>query len=551
MYLIAEASDYPLDILVELRLTAFIAKSSIGTARCNYVGYFRPSQTDEAIFVLPKVFQKDGRLFGRYNIELFATQTAEQIVTPLEHKILLQLVELLYFSLRKHQRDTVDSAIIDETSGFAIRSSFGTEKTTPFEAMLSLIAFHRQNPYLWFQLQQLMLSRNPTKVDWKRTIDQTRPIYTKRGPVYLDMLGTRKGKSTDDPLLIIFYSLLREFHNYDPSIFVSPEVPTLSPNVFSALKPKIPRILRQVQNNYFSDQSRQLHLLLQTYFSASKVARGSQLIEFLCTDDYQIIFERMVDNLLSDPSLLAKYKHLKDGKQIDHLFGQEDVFGGNKIIYIGDSKYYKEPSTISSQRYKQFTYARNIIQENIYIINRGEKTLYSLNYRDELTEGYNVTPNFFVYGTVEPTYRESPAILRRDPLHVDFTYHFPNRLFDRDTLHVLYFQMDLVGLIRYNVDRGRRGRTTLRQQVRLLIQNELMTYLNERYDFYLVRIDETFISTKFKHLLGKLFRPPSLRGLCILALERERKAEARNTLALFRVAGIHPEQLKLADLSHI
>lgn len=551
MYLIAEASDYPLDRLVGLGLADFIAGTSVGTARCNYVGYFKPSQTHEAIFVLPKVFQQNGLLFGRYSIELFATQSAERIVTDLEHRILLQLVQLLYFSLRRHQRDFVDSSIVDETSGFAIRSSSGADKTTAFEAMLSLIAFNRQNPYLWFQVQALLLSRNPSKVDWKRTIDQTSPIQTKRGPVYLDIVGTRKGKSTDDPLLIIFYSLLQEFRNYDPSIYLNPEVPVLSPNAFNTLKPKVPRVLRQVRNNYFSDQTRQLHLLLQTYFSTTTVAHSSHPIEFLCTDDYQIIFERMVDNLVSDPSLLAKYKYLKDGKQIDHLFGEQDVFRGNQIIYIGDSKYYKEPSGISSQRYKQFTYARNIIQENIYVVNRGHRTLYSLNYRDELTEGYNVTPNFFVYGTVESTYQEPPLILRRDTSHVDSTCHFPNRLFDRDTLHVLYFQIDLIGLIRYNVDRGRRGRTTLRQQIRSLIQNELMTYLNELYDFYLANIDETFISANFKYLLGKLFRPPSLGGLCVLALERDRRADAKNILALFEVAGVYPKQMKLVDLGHI
>ncbi len=551
MYLIAEASDYPFDTLTNLGLADFITKTNVGTGRCNYVGYFKPSQAHEAIFVLPKVFQQNGVLFGRYSIELFATQPAEQIITTQEHRILLQLVELLYFSLRKHQHDSVESSIIDETSGFTIKSSSGVDKATPFEAMLSLIAFHRQNPYLWFQSQQMFLSRNPSKVDWKRTINQTRPIYTERGPIFLDMLGPRKGKSTDDPLLIIFYSLLQEFHNYDPSITMNPAVPALSPNVFNALKPKIPRILRRIKNNYFSDQTRRLHLLLQTYFSVTTVSHGSQFIEFLCTDDYQIIFERMVDNLLSDPSLLAKYKYLKDGKQIDHLFGHQDIFRGREIIYIGDSKYYKEPSAISSQRYKQFTYARNIIQENIYIVNRGEKTLYSLNYRDELTEGYNVTPNFFIYGTVESTYQEPSPILRRDYSHVDSTYHFPNRLFDRDTLHVLYFQIDLVGLIRYNVDRGRRGRATLRQQVRLLIQNELVAYLNERYAFYVVRVDESFISTNFRDLLGKLFRPPSLEGLCILALERDQVEEAKNILVHFGVAGIYLKQIRLADLGYI
>lgn len=57
--------------------------------------------------------------------------------------------------------------------------------------------------------------------------------------------------------------------------------------------------------------------------------------------------------------------------------------------------------------YKQFTYARNIIQYNINDLLDFSKGGNSGNYdgfryRDPLTEGYSVTPNFFVRGEVTP-----------------------------------------------------------------------------------------------------------------------------------------------------
>ena len=56
--------------------------------------------------------------------------------------------------------------------------------------------------------------------------------------------------------------------------------------------------------------------------------------------------------------------------------------------------------------YKQFTYAKNIIQLNINIFNKPggqrksdeQEIIKDVRYRDQLTAGYNLTPNFFVRG---------------------------------------------------------------------------------------------------------------------------------------------------------
>ena len=84
---------------------------------------------------------------------------------------------------------------------------------------------------------------------------------------------------------------------------------------------------------------------------------------------------------------------------------------------------------------KQFTYAKNVIQYGInselngYSVHSQNKT----RYRDELTDGYNITPNFFITAVIDKDYDAA-----RDNIQIsgkpDFQCQFKNRLFDRDTL---------------------------------------------------------------------------------------------------------------------
>ena len=73
--------------------------------------------------------------------------------------------------------------------------------------------------------------------------------------------------------------------------------------------------------------------------------------EFIAVRDYNIVFEDMIDKLFTDESLLKHsnknisikdLKNNRDGKIIDHLFKFDSIIDDKSIIYIGDSKYYKQ-----------------------------------------------------------------------------------------------------------------------------------------------------------------------------------------------------------------
>ncbi|PAM96116.1 hypothetical protein B4N84_03990, partial [Flavobacterium sp. IR1] len=99
---------------------------------------------------------------------------------------------------------------------------------------------------------------------------------------------------------------------------------------------------------------------------------------------------------------INKLKFHEDGKIVDHVYDYQSLIDTSDIFYIGDSKYYKSDNHAGKvSKNKQFTYAKNIIQYNIDLLNEGRYFKESIRYRDELTEGYNVTPNFFIYGFVD------------------------------------------------------------------------------------------------------------------------------------------------------
>lgn len=81
----------------------------------------------------------------------------------------------------------------------------------------------------------------------------------------------------------------------------------------------------------------------------------------------------MIDDLIGTPhkDIPKGLADQKDGKRVDHLYTDlaltsNDAQASREVYYIGDSKYYKNGHPLTSESiYKQYTYARNVIQWNI------------------------------------------------------------------------------------------------------------------------------------------------------------------------------------------
>ena len=160
-----------------------------------------------------------------------------------------------------------------------------------------------------------------------------------------------------------------------------------------------------------------------------------------------------------------------------------------------------------------FPYAKNIIQYNIDVLHgyghHKTEGFKALNYRDDLTEGYNITPNFFIRGMIYPdklTYAEDLLESKgKDATIVN--KHFDNRLFDRDTLilneyniNFLYVLSAYVLATESNVEK---------EHLRQAFRKDLIETLNSHYKFYIVTPTEDikkYVDKHFRDYAGKMYR---------------------------------------------
>ena len=96
-----------------------------------------------------------------------------------------------------------------------------------------------------------------------------------------------------------------------------------------------------------------------------------------------------------------------------------------------------------------------VIQEciNLYYREPEEYTRHGLAYRDPITEGYCPTPNFFIRGKY---FAENDNPFSTTELHInrldfnkkrDMQFQFPGRLFDRDTLILMTFEVNFMYIL--------------------------------------------------------------------------------------------------------
>lgn len=241
------------------------------------------------------------------------------------------------------------------------------------------------------------------------------------------------------------------------------------------------------------------------------------------------------------------------GKEVDHLYKDRQLIfadASQKIWFIGDSKYYKEKNDIVGESvYKQFTYARNIIQYNINDLLKGDGQNGEgvLRYRDPLTEGYSVTPNFFIRGEVDKGNPcEIPATgdaIKKDgaDMWAERNRHFENRLFDRDTLLLQVYDVNFLYVLKAFTAKSSGMREEFKVKARKMFREKFLELLDKRYYFWAVfpkvAPDEklqklvrewnveasdslkAFVWLHSRTLAGKIFMPYGFGGL-VLALEK-------------------------------
>lgn len=521
-----------------------------GRVSVHYVGYFYNDLLHDCVFILPKVLLKDvgGRelVFGKYAPEAIANLDQSNPLTPVERNFLYKFAVWIYRAIVVYKNDRrSDPSIIYHTHMAKVGGGTRRLSNTYLDILLELLLFNRENRSFFFTtIKNLHSGHN--KINWSRTIATTPAIVQGGSPIYLRPVNKKRQVNFDEELLVIFYSILNYIaDSYGFPCEVSCQFQLITGRRFEHYLDGFGRVrLRQIKYKYFSDVALRLWHLCYAFFDEARQVRVStSQREYLLAKNFYVVFEAIIDELIGDNPLPdGMQKKQEDGKIVDHLFTARSLIDNDdrRTYYIGDSKYYKMGHELGQESiYKQYTYARNVIQWNLDIFNSGRETSSGVSLRDDVTEGYNVIPNFFISAKMDEAFDYgSDGIERTDRTRNRHKQeHFHNRLFDRDTLLLFHYDVNFLFVLSLYARDNRSQKERWKTLVRNKFRQEIQSWLQQDYDFYAMRAHpdvnaEEYVRTHFRQMLGKVYTPFADQSVFSLALDNDATCRAENEALL-------------------
>ena len=545
-----------------------------GYVSLNYVGYFYNTELRDCVFILPKVLletiDKKDLVFGKYPPEEILNIDTNKAVTQTEKNFIYEFAVWIYRAIVVFQNSHKDSNIVFHKKIIKVGKGGRKLSNTFLDILLALLQFNKDNQsFFFFVLRNLHSGYN--KINWTRTIGTSNAIVQDNRPVYLNPVNKKRQINFDEELLVIFFSILNYISNhYGFSADINCNFNLIKGKQFETYLNGLGKVrLQQIKYKYFSDKALELWDLCYAFFdTARQVRTNSTQQEYLLVKNFNIVFEAIIDELIGDREIPKGLKEQEDGKRVDHMYtykGLTTYEEDKPIYYIGDSKYYKRGNQVGKESvYKQFTYARNVIQWNLNLFMNGDATDSEWMgkvpmLRDDVTEGYNIIPNFFISARLnkELSYKEDIEIADKKQTYFS-NKQFENRLFDRDTLLICHYDVNFLYVVSLYARNNAIQKDNWKAKVREMFRTEIQRILSEKFEFYAMMphpdVDAvTYIKEHFQEVLGKIYTPYSNKNIFSLALETDEKykednanllAELRNHFFVERCGiGENPESL--------
>ena len=531
-----------------------------GRVSIHYVGYYYNTLLKDCVFILPKVLLKDvdGQelVFGKYKPEDIVCPNKDREMEAQEKDFLYKFAVWIYRAIVVFKNDKRnDTGIVYHQKIAQVGTGTRRLSNTYLDILLSLLQFNRDNQSFFFFIVKNQHS-GLNKINWTRTIASTPAIVQNGQPIYLNPINKKRRINFDEELLVIFFSILNyigDTYGFPKEICCQYQLITGKRfetylNGFGKTR------LHQIKYKYFSDKALQLWNLCYAFFEQSKqVYVSTDRREYLLVKNFYIVFEAIIDELVGDNPLPdGMDKRQDDGKIVDHLFTAASLMESEhrhsdadtrQTYYIGDSKYYKMGHELGRESvYKQYTYARNVIQWNLDIFNGLNDTVKTspVRMRDEQTEGYEIIPNFFISAKLDEQFRyDNDGIEKTDrKKNKHKNVQFMNRLFDRDTMLLFHYDVNFLYVLSLYARDNASQKAAWKNKIRNRFRHEIREWLQKDYDFYAMRAkpgvdDAAYIKTHFQQLLGKIYTPFSQdKSIYSLALENADKYKSENEALL-------------------
>ncbi len=527
----------------------------------GYVGYCYSKAAKDVIFFLPKVVltgerneeNGDDTIFGAapHDIIDFSSDSIKEKFTEegsKEYKEFLSTLSIWIYRTISVYKETHNDNILESKEYQGESRGKKIKHNTLLDVIIALRDFNKNNQdYFTFIAKNVHSGFN--KIQWQKTITSTNPIFLKGQPVYTDPVNRKKMVNFDEELLIIFFSILnyiKEEHGFSFDMNINYQLISHDKIKRTYIGKNFGcRRLKQIKYKYFSDKALRIWDLCYAFFDREyKISINRQAEDFLLAKDFDHIFEVMIDTLIGgeDKNKLPKeLTEQRDGKLVDHMFIGQGLIEQSDLpaeltYYIGDSKYYKRSKNDTvvlgdKSIYKQYTYAKNVIQWNMNLFLDDSDDGEQPQLRDALTEGYNPIPNFFISARI-PNKKEGSKFLSFDDAQlveqangVQFNRQFENRLFDRDTLLLCHYDVNFLYIVSLYGRANKSKQATWRDYVRKNFRQKIQETFNKLYTFRTIQPRAgkdcyQFLKENFSQLNGKLYRSKSNKNYLVLALMR-------------------------------
>lgn len=549
MRILIEEYQYDYEDVYDVLKGLGVLQDVEGKVSLSYVGYYYNDDPDvnDCVFILPKVllegeFGKE-KVFGHIEPRDLINAEDCKDLTSEEHTFIYNLSVWIYRAItvfRDHEFDRVEdgkrqSSIVLYKQAPMMGHTRKRKANTFLDVLLTLQEWNKRNEsFVMFIVKNLHSGYN--KINWTRTISRSQAVIqesiggTRRQDVsYLNPINKKRQVNFDEELLVIYYSILQHMHDkYGFPVSINVNFPLIRGDKFARyIGGYGKRRLKQIKYKYFSDKALELWELCYTFFDRpDNIMLNVDQREYLLVKSFHIAFEAIIDELIAgDQKLPKELKDQPDGKRVDHIYQYQELTNNttdDNIYYIGDSKYYKRGNSLGKESiYKQFTYARNVIQWNIDLFNDGkeEEKNGHVKLRDDVTEGYNIIPNFFISANQNVLRPEDDIKLIDSDKEADkrrqqyyLSRQFENRLFDRDTFLLAHYDVNFLFVVALYGRNHSASKALWRNKVRQMFRKEIQQMLKENFEFYAMTAKsdvnpDVYIKENFQSLLGKVYHP--------------------------------------------
>ena len=529
----------------------------------GYVGYCYSKAAKDVVFFLPKVVltgeqnedSQSDTIFGASPQEIIDFES-ENVRSKFEegrceeYKEFLSSLSIWIYRAISVYKQTHNDNILESKEYQAESRGKKQKHNTLLDVIIALRDFNKNNQeYFTFVAKNVHSGYN--KINWNKTITSSQAIIQNGNPVYTELVNKKKMVNFDEELLVIYFSILNYIcvtHGFSFDINVHYQLISLERFKKIYIGKKLGcRRLKQIKYKYFSDKALRIWDLCYAFFDREhEISMNRQAEDFLLAKDFNHIFEVMIDALVGGNDKMNLPKELteqKDGKLVDHMYiGQglieQSDLASELTYYIGDSKYYKRSKNDSvhldgKSIYKQYTYARNVIQWNMNLFLDGGSECEQPQLRDSLTEGYNPIPNFFISARIPNRDTSGSKLLsfedkelKSQERGIQLNRQFENRLFDRDTLLLCHYDVNFLYIVSLYGRNNKSAQTAWREYVRKEFRNKIQSTLNRLYTFRTLQPRNGmdcygFIQDNFHLLNGKIYRPKANSNYLVLALMKD------------------------------